>query len=121
TMPQITHYDELTWPEVAALPRDLPLVLPLGDGYDATAIARALGRDDFCLLPALPYGWQGSVAPVTPAMLQRVVTGIFSGPSEEGFTRLVVLHSGDEDVESEGVTQLRLERDGDEPPPLKAT
>ena len=33
----MTHffpYDELTWPEVAALRRDTPLVIPLGEGYD---------------------------------------------------------------------------------------
>jgi hypothetical protein len=33
-MESLIHYEELTWPEVAALPRDIPLVLPLGDGYD---------------------------------------------------------------------------------------
>ena len=27
-------YDELTWPEVADLPRNTPLVLSLGSGYD---------------------------------------------------------------------------------------
>ena len=109
-MPHITRYDALTWPEIAALPRDLPLVLPLGDGYRADDIAAALGTDAFCLLPALPYGWEGSLVAVSPPMLQRVVAGIFSGPAEEGFTRLVVLHSGAEDVEAHGITQLRLER-----------
>lgn len=34
-MPTIIHYDELTWPEVADLPRDLPMVVPLGlDEYE---------------------------------------------------------------------------------------
>lgn len=107
-MPDIIHYETLTWPEVAALPRDLPLVLPLGDGFSADAIATALGTDRFCLLPALPYGWQGSAVTVQPEMLRRVVAGIFSGPQEEGFTRLYVLHAG-EDVESLGFHQLRLQ------------
>lgn len=30
-------YDELTWPEVTELPRDVPLIIPLGSGYDASA------------------------------------------------------------------------------------
>jgi len=109
-MPQITRYDDLTWPEIAALPRDLPLVLPLGDGYPADDIAETIGSNTFCLLPALPYGWEGSVVAVSQPMLQRVVAGILSGPAEEGFTRLVVLHSGVEDVEAHGLTQVRLDR-----------
>lgn len=28
-MTEFFHYDDLTWPEVAELPRDVPLVLPL--------------------------------------------------------------------------------------------
>ena len=31
----ILNYGELTWPEVAALPRDTALVLPLGATYDS--------------------------------------------------------------------------------------
>ena len=33
-MTEFFNYDELTWPEVAELPRDVPLILPLGRGYD---------------------------------------------------------------------------------------
>jgi creatinine amidohydrolase len=109
-MATITRYDELTWPEVANLPRDLPFVLPLGDGYDAAQIAQAIGADPICILPALPYGWQGSVVAVSPEMLKRIVAGIFSGPTEEGFTRQYVVHAGSENVESQGIQQIRLER-----------
>ena len=31
------QYDEMTWDAVAALPRDTPLILPLGSGYDPSA------------------------------------------------------------------------------------
>lgn len=110
-MAHITRYDELTWPEVADLPRDLPLVLPIGVGYDDTQIAQAIGADEYCMLPALPYGWQGSVVAVSPDMLKRVVAGIFSGPTEEGFTRQYVVHAGGEDLASGGIRQIKLERD----------
>jgi creatinine amidohydrolase len=85
------HYADLTWPEVADLPRDLPLVLPLGDGFPAESIAAALGVPAIILLPALPYGWPGSIVPVSAEMLRRVIGGIFSGPREEGFQRCVVV------------------------------
>ena len=38
----IFNYDELTWPEVAELPRDTPLVLPLGSGYDLGPACRPI-------------------------------------------------------------------------------
>lgn len=120
-MAHVTQYDELTWPEVADLPRDLPFVLPIGEGYDEGQIAQAIGADDYCMLPALPYGWQGSVVAVSPAMLKRVVAGIFSGPTEEGFSRQYVVHAGDEDVASAGIRQIKLERHPVTYQPLAAT
>jgi creatinine amidohydrolase len=116
-MATITRYEELTWPEVADLPRDLPFVLPLGDGYDEAQIAQAIGADHFCILPALPYGWQGSMVAVSPDMLRRVVAGIFSGPTEEGFTQQYVVHAGDEHLESAGIRQIKLERNPSPQPP----
>lgn len=117
-MTTVTHYEDLTFPEVADLPRDLPLVLPLGDGYDMDAIASAVGVNRFCLLPGLPYGWQGSPLAVSPAMLQCVVDRIFDAPREEGFTRLIAIHAGDEDVQAPGVQQIRLPRPHAAPEPL---
>ena len=120
-MVNITRYEELTWPEVRDLPRDLPFVLPLGEGYAEAEIAQAIGADDYCVLPVLPYGWQGSVAPVGAEMLRRVVAGIFSGPAEEDFIRLNVVHAGDEDVQSPGIQQIRLSRKPDALQPPAAT
>jgi creatinine amidohydrolase len=87
---EIIHYGDLTWPEVAALPRDLPLVLPLGPALDPTELARQLGVDRLCLLPAVPYGWPGSLVPLEPELFRRAIQGISSAPLEEGFRRLIV-------------------------------
>ncbi len=118
-MIDVTRYEELTWPEVAELPRHLPLVLPLGGGYNLAAIGRGLEAHAFCVLPALPYGWAGSAVNVGQDLLRRVVTGVFSGPHEEGFTRLVVVHGGVEDLDMLGVHQLRM-RPADRPTPSVA-
>lgn len=107
-MTNVIRYEELTFPDVAGLPRDMPLVLPLGEGYDMDEIAQSLGVDTFCILPALPYGWGGSAVAVSAEMLRRVVAGLFGGPHEEGFTRLVTLHGGAENLDMLGVHQLRL-------------
>jgi creatinine amidohydrolase len=120
-MIDVIRYEELTWPEVADLPRHIPLVLPLGNGYNAAAIAGALSSEQICLLPALPYGWAGSAVDVGADLLRRVVAGIFSGPHEEGFTRLVVVHGGTEDLDVLGVHQLRLEGADLPPRPLAAS
>src|SRR5690606_6914903 len=57
----------------------------------------------------LPYGWEGSVLPVSKAMLRRVVAGIFSAPMEEGFTQLYVVHGEAEKLEIEGIQERVLE------------
>ena len=88
---EIVHYGDLTWPEVAQLPRDLTLVLPLGSGYDLSRAAQELGVDELCLLPRLPYGWVGSLVPLEPGLWGRVIQGILSAPLDEGFRRLVIL------------------------------
>ncbi len=118
---KMTHYDELTWPEVVDLPRAIPFILPLGDGFNLDAVGQMIETDSICLLPALPYGWQDSVAPVTEAMLQRVVNAIFGGLQNQGFTQFFVIHKG-ENLASEQVKQLSLPRTKtNDPQPLKAT
>jgi creatinine amidohydrolase len=101
-------YENLTWPEVAELPRHLPMILPLGKAYSESQIAQALNTDDYILLPALPYGWEGSLVNVGEAMLRQVVAGIFSAPNDEGFTNLIVLHQGKENLHMLGVHQLKI-------------
>jgi creatinine amidohydrolase len=104
----IIHYENLTWPEITELPRHIPIVLPLGDGYSMKAIAKVLGTEQFCILPALPYGWRGSMVDVGEDLLRRVLAGIFSAPHDDGFTRLVVVHGGEENLNILGVHHLRL-------------
>jgi creatinine amidohydrolase len=115
-MTTIIHYKDLTWPEVAALPRNLPLVLPLGAGYDPGQIADALGAGSVCMLPPLPYGWADSAVDVGRDLLRRVVDGVFSGPREEGFARLVAVHQGVDDFDLPGVRDLRLAPSDPQPP-----
>jgi hypothetical protein len=42
TIPDIFRFDELTWPEVAALPRETPLLLPLGSAPDLETVPASL-------------------------------------------------------------------------------
>lgn len=91
SQPEIVHYGDLTWPEVADLARDLPLLLPLGEGYDLARAAQSLGVERVCLLPALPYGWNGSLVPLEPNLFARMIQGILGAPREERFQRLVIL------------------------------
>lgn len=118
----IIHYENMTWTEVADLPRHLPMILPLGDGYAPEDIAAALDTDKIIILPALPYGWHESVIDVGLDLLRRIVSGILSAPHDDGFTHLVVVHDGDEDLNMLGVHHLRIPRvDMMSMSPLQAT
>lgn len=85
------RFEELTWPDVSALPRDLPLVLPLGDGYDLTLLPNLLGTDEIGLLPAIPFGWSGSGLDVRPEIFSDLTRSLVSNLLEDGFTRVYVL------------------------------
>lgn len=68
-MTDIFHYDDLTWPEVADLPRDTPLVLSLGSSYDFERVATQLGNPlRLGVLPSFPFGWRGSGLAVPDAL-----------------------------------------------------
>jgi creatinine amidohydrolase len=104
----ILPYADLTWPEVAQLPRDLPMLIPLGlDEYDLEAAAARLDATDICLLPAIPYGFRrsdddplGSLA-VRSGMWRRVLAGIAKELSAQGFQRIAVLNGhGDQGLAS---------------------
>ena len=63
-MTEFFHYDNLTWPEVAELPRDVPLVLPLGSSFDSEKVAAQLGHPQrLGILPSMPFGWRGESHP----------------------------------------------------------
>ena len=98
----MTHFfafDELTWPEVAALRRDTPLVIPLGQGYNLSRLAEALGDPRTAgILPAIPYGWPGSGLSVGGGRLEagdpfaRLVSNLLDSLQDDGFSRVYALH-----------------------------
>ncbi len=91
-MTDIFPYDELTWPEVAALPRDTPLVIPLGEGYDLNKVAEALGHPvRLGLLPAISYGWRGSGLAVPEPLLGQLVANLLDSLRDDGFSRVYAL------------------------------
>ncbi|GAB4574893.1 MAG: hypothetical protein Kow0077_23690 [Anaerolineae bacterium] len=110
-------FETLTWPEVAALPRDLPLVLPVGGPYPPEAISTALQATSYALLPALPYGWEDSPVTVAPELLREVIGGILSGPHEDGFSRLAVVHDSAALEDLPGIQSIRLQATQPAQPP----
>jgi creatinine amidohydrolase len=85
-------YDELTWPEVASLPRDTPLVIPLGDGYPLARLAEALGQPArIGLLPAIPFGWIGSGLAVANQIFGRLVGNLLDSLRDDGFSCVYAL------------------------------
>ena len=91
-MTAIFSYDTLTWPEVAALPRHTPLVLPLGIGCPLTPLVEALGRPErIGLLPAIPFGWQDSGLAVPAPLLQVYVTNLLDSLRQDGFSQVYAL------------------------------
>lgn len=85
-------YDELTWPEVAELPRDTPLLIPLGTGYNQDKVADALSRPQrIALLPPLPFGWRGSGLVVPEPLLAQLVLNLLDSLREDGFSRVYAL------------------------------
>ncbi len=107
---QIIPYADLTWPEVAELPRSLPMLIPLGLGeYDLETAAVHLIASEVCLLPAIPYGFRrsdddplGSLA-VRPGLWRRVLAGIAKELSVQGFQRITVLNGhGDQGLAGGG-------------------
>ena len=86
-------YDELTWPEVAALRRDTPLVIPLGEGYDLAQLAEALGDPPAVgLLPPIPYGWPGSGLATAAAPFAHMVSNLLGSLQDDRFSRGYALH-----------------------------
>lgn len=86
------QYEQLTFPEVAALPRSTPLILPFGSGYDTRRLADALGwPEQIGLLPSIPYGWRGSGLEVPAAQLAALAANLVDSLREDGFTRVYAL------------------------------
>jgi creatinine amidohydrolase len=86
------HYDNLTWPEVADLPRDVPLVLPLGSSFDSEKVAAQLGNPQrLGILPSFPFGWRGSGLAVPEPLLYAYIGNLLDSLRDDGFTRVYAL------------------------------
>lgn len=87
-MPKLIAYDELSFPEIAALPRNVPLVVPLGEGQSVERLARAVRRqtgrpvESLVALPAIPAVWVQAARPVT---LRRVMRSLHASLKAQGF------------------------------------
>lgn len=86
------NYDEMTWDAVADLPRDTPLVLPLGSGYDLNLLADQLGNPTRVgLLPAFPFGWRGSGLEVSDDIFTQYIANLLDSLRDDGFSRVYCL------------------------------
>ncbi len=97
-MTEFFAFDELTWPEVAALRRDTPLVIPIGEGYDRAKLTEALGDPQSAgILPAIPYGWPGSGLAVDSSRrdagdpFAKMVSNLLDSLQDDGFSRVYAL------------------------------
>ena len=85
-------YDQLTWPDVAELPRDTPLVIPLGSGYDREMVSQALGRPSrIGWLPPIPFGWRNSGLAVPEPLLAALLANLLASLRDDGFSRVYAL------------------------------
>jgi creatinine amidohydrolase len=124
----IIPYADLTWPEVADLPRHLPMLIPLGLGeYDLELAAARLNAAEVCLLPAIPYGFRrsdgdplGSLA-VGSGLWRRVLAGAAKELSAQGFQRIAVLNGhGDQRLAGGGTPLLDVPCQPQPAPPWPA-
>jgi creatinine amidohydrolase len=102
TMTEFFAFDELTFPEVAALPRQTPLILPVGSGYDEKALATALGNPEWVgVFPALPFGWLGSGLETPKSVFSAMVRNLIGNMIEDGFTDVRAVVASDGLIESD--------------------
>jgi creatinine amidohydrolase len=107
------NFDELTWDVVADLPRDTPLVLPLGSGYNLSLLADQLGNPtprSVGLLPAFPFGWRGSGLEVPETIFIPYIVNLLDSLRDDGFTRVYCLAPQGFDPQSFQRLSLNVER-----------
>ena len=91
-MTQFFSFDELSWPEVANLPRNTPLVLPMGAGYSLPKLAESLSRPiKIGMLPPFPFGWRNSGLEVVEAVLASYIKNLLDSLRDDGFTQVYAL------------------------------
>jgi creatinine amidohydrolase len=85
-------YSELTWDAVAGLPRNTPLVLPLGSAYDMNLLADQLDHPpQLGLLPTFPFGWRGSGLEIPEPILFKYLTNLLDSLRDDGFSNVYCL------------------------------
>ena len=91
-MTNFFRYEEMTWDAVAALPRDMPLILPLSSGYDMKLLASQLGDPArIGLLPPFPFGWRGSGLELPDAIFAQYIFNLLDSLRDDGFSRVYCL------------------------------
>lgn len=86
------NFDELTWDVVADLPRDTPLVLPLGTGYNLDLLADQLGHPPrIGMLPPIPFGWRGSGLALPEPIFFQYIVNLLNSLRDDGFTQVYCL------------------------------
>ena len=107
------NYDEMTWDAVADLPRDTPLVLPLGSDYDpSTSLRTSLIANQLSnplrigLLPAFPFGWRGSGLEVPDHIFGRYIANLLDSLRDDGFSKVYCLAPQGFDPQSSFIGEL---------------
>ncbi len=86
------RYEDMTWPEISALPRETPLILPLGSLPDQGTTSVLFPSSNLIgFLPPIPFGWPGSGLEVPSAIFAAVVRNLVSNLLEDGFRAIHVL------------------------------
>ncbi len=86
------NFDELSWDMIAELPRDTPLILPLGSGYDLNLLASQLSNPPrIGLLPAFPFGWRGSGLELPDQIFIQYILNLLDSLRDDGFSRVYCL------------------------------
>ena len=106
-MTEFFSYDEMPWDEVAALPRDTSLVLPLGSGYDLEQLADQLSFPTrIGILPTFPFGWRGSGLEVPETLFLQYVSNLLDSLRDDGFSRVYCLAPAGIDPQSFFLKQM---------------
>ena len=104
---RIFNFDELIWDAVAELPRDTPLVLPLGSGYDFELLADQLSHPPHIgLLPAFPFGWRGSGLEIPETVFTPYIENLLDSLRDDGFTNVYCLAPQGFDPQSLFISRL---------------
>ena len=86
------QYDEMTWDAVAELPRDIPLVLPLGSNYNLNLLADQLSHPPrIGILPSFPFGWRGSGIEIPEPIFFQYISNLLDSLRDDGFSRVYCL------------------------------